>query len=477
MKYYGTIIGCSLLSALLAILGYHAFVGPQEVIIREAHPNRYTATYTEDILEEIRPRTFLSAAPTDFSKAATAVTPAVVNIRAIQTGFIDRWRGSRSYGSASSGSGVVISADGYIVTNHHVVEEGNFILVNFSDKREMKAKVVGTDPSTDMALIKVEARDLPHLEFGNSDSLNIGEWVLAVGNPFDLSSTVTAGIVSAKGRSIDILEGTDRIESFIQTDAAVNPGNSGGALVNTNGELIGINTAIITQSGRYEGYSFAIPANLARKVVKDLKEYGVVQRGVLGVFIDNVDHDIAEELGLPSVEGVFVTRVTPGSGADEAGMQKGDVILSINEIRTKTLPEMQEQLGRYRPGNTVRIEFFRSGKSHTKDILLKNKTNNTAIITADEQNTLLRLGFDIRELTKQERKKLDVDGVKVVSIVRGSLIADTKMDQGFIITHVNERRVSDVKHFMRLLERARGQVMLSGVYEEFEGEYYYVFEK
>lgn len=476
MKYYGTIIGCSLLSALLAIVGYHTFIGPQEVIIRETHPTRYTA-YAEDILKEIQPRTFLSAAPTDFSTAALAVTPAVVNIRAIQTGFIDRWRGSRTYGSASSGSGVVISPDGYIVTNHHVVEEGNFIIVNFSDKRELKAKVVGTDPSTDMALIKVEGEDLPYLEFGNSDSLNIGEWVLAIGNPFDLSSTVTAGIVSAKGRSIDILEGSDRIESFIQTDAAVNPGNSGGALVNTNGELIGINTAIITQSGRYEGYSFAIPANLARKVVRDLKEYGVVQRGVLGVFIDNVDHDIAEELGLPTVEGVFVTRVTPGSGADEAGMQKGDVILSINDTKTKSLPEMQEQLGRYRPGNTVRVEFFRRGKSYSKDILLKNKTNNTSIITADEQNTLLRLGFDIRELTKQELKELEVEGIKVVSIVRGSVIADTKMDQGFIITHLNERRVSDVKQFMRLLERARGQVMLSGVYEEFEGEYYYVFEK
>jgi Do/DeqQ family serine protease len=476
MKFYGIVIGSSLLSAFLAIMAYHWLVGPQEIIIRESVPSRYT-NYSDDILEELRPRTFLSAAPTDFSKAAEAVTPAVVNIKSIQTSIMDRWRGSRTYGPASSGSGVIISPDGYIVTNHHVVEEGNFILVNLNDKREMKAKVIGSDPSTDMALLKVEAEDLPYLEFGNSDSLNIGEWVLAVGNPFDLASTVTAGIVSAKGRSIDILEGTDRIESFIQTDAAVNPGNSGGALVNTNGELIGINTAIITQSGRYEGYSFAIPANLARKVVRDLREYGVVQRGVLGVFIENIDQEIAEELGLPNVEGVYVTRVTPGSGADESGMKKGDVILAINGIKTKTLPEMQEQLGRYRPGNLVRVEYFRRGEVFTKDMLLKNKTNNTAIITADEHNALLRLGFDIRELTKDELRVMGVQGVKVVSIVRGSIIAETKMDQGFIITRVNDRRVSDVKQFMRLLDRARGQVMLSGIYEEFEGEYYYVFEK
>lgn len=476
MKYYGTIIGCSLLSAFVAVMAYHWLIGPQEVIIREAQPSRYT-NYDEDLIQQIRPRTFLSAAPTDFSSAANAVTPAVVNIKAIQTGLMDRWRGGRSYGSASSGSGVVISADGYIVTNNHVVEEGNFILVNFSDKREMKAKLIGTDPSTDMALLKVDGEDLSYLEFGNSDSLNIGEWVLAVGNPFDLSSTVTAGIVSAKGRSIDILEGSDRIESFIQTDAAVNPGNSGGALVNTNGELVGINTAIITQSGRYEGYSFAIPANLARKVVHDLQEYGVVQRGVLGVFIRNVDHEIAEELGLSKVEGILVTQVTPGSGADEAGMEEGDVILSINGIKTKTRPEMQEQLSRYRPGNTVQVEYFRRGKSYNKNILLKNKTNNTSIITADEQTALQQLGFDIRELTKEEKKQLDIEGVKVVSILRGSVIADTKMDQGYIITMLNDRKVSDVKQFMRLLNRARGQVKLSGIYEEFEGEYYYVFEK
>ncbi|MCB0633154.1 MAG: trypsin-like peptidase domain-containing protein, partial [Lewinella sp.] len=198
MKSYGVIIGSSLLSAFLAIMAYHWLVGPREIIIRESVPSRYT-NYTDDIIEELRPRTFLSAAPTDFSVAAESVTPAVVNIKSIQTGLMDRWRGSRTYGAASSGSGVIISPDGYIVTNHHVVEEGNFILVNLNDKREMKAKVVGSDPSTDMALLKVEAEDLPYLEFGNSDSLNIGEWVLAVGNPFDLASTVTAGIVSAKG--------------------------------------------------------------------------------------------------------------------------------------------------------------------------------------------------------------------------------------------------------------------------------------
>ena len=351
MKHYGLLIASSLFSALLAIFLYRYFEEPREVIIRETVPARYTAL-NKDFLSAEHPRMSLATSPTEFTSAAEVVTPGVVNIKTtVGGGNFDFW--SSGHSGSSSGSGVIISPDGYIVTNNHVIEDGDEIGVTLNDHREFSATVIGTDPSTDLALIKIKAEHLPYLEFGNSDSLRVGEWVLAVGNPFNLESTVTAGIVSAKGRSIDILEGQDRIESFIQTDAAVNPGNSGGALVNSNGELIGINTAIITRSGRYEGYSFAVPANLASKVIKDLRDYGVVQRGVLGVFIDEMTSSRAESMGLNSVEGVFITRVTPGSGADDAGIKKGDVIVGINGTKTKTLPEMQEQLGRYRPGNSI----------------------------------------------------------------------------------------------------------------------------
>lgn len=472
MKQYGVILVSSLLSALFAITIYRYFEPPKEVVIRETIPARYT-NFSDELLSGMKQRTFFSAAPTNFTYAAESVTPAVVNIKTTQGGNFDFWS-SNSYGS-SSGSGVIISPEGYIVTNNHVIEEGDEIEVTLNDKREFPAKVIGSDPSTDLALLQIEGVDLPYLEFGNSDSVRVGEWVLAVGNPFNLESTVTAGIVSAKGRSIDILEAQDRIESFIQTDAAVNPGNSGGALVNTTGELVGINTAIITRSGRYEGYSFAVPANLVRKVIKDLKDYGVVQRGILGVFIDEMNSARAEKLGLASVEGVYITRVTPGGGADEAGLEKEDVIIGINGVKTKTLPEMQEQLGRYRPGNSISIDYIRGGKKRKASVILKNKSNSTSIVTAKEENVLRDLGFELRTLTRDETRRLKINGVKVISIYRGSKIERTNMDPGFIITKVDNQRINTVDDLIEIIEDASGKVMLEGVYENYPGEYYYAF--
>ncbi len=473
MKQYGVIAVSSILSAIIAVFIYRVFEEPREILIRDSQPAKYTA-YSDDPLNSPRERLFLSSAPTNFTAAAEAVTPAVVNIRTIQGGNFDLW-GSNSNLSSSSGSGVIISPDGYIVTNNHVIEEGDDIEVTLNDKREFEAKVIGTDPSTDMALIKIKGNNLPYLIFGNSDSLRVGEWVLAVGSPFDLESTVTAGIVSAKARNIDILEGQDRIESFIQTDAAVNPGNSGGALVNTNGELIGINTAIITRSGRYEGYSFAVPANLVRKVIKDLRDYGVVQRGIMGVYIDEITNRKAKELGLPSVEGVLITRISPGGSAEDAGMVKNDVIISINGVKTRTLPEMQELLGRYRPGNLLQVEYLRKGKSYKVEIILKDKTNGVASISSSEEAILRTLGFELRNLTKEEKKRMQVDGVKVISIYRGSKIERTNMDPGFIITNLDNRRIGSVKELIRELEEASGKVMLEGIYEHYPGSYYYAF--
>ncbi len=475
MKQYSIVFGSSLLSAILAIFIYRYFDSERQVVIRETPHPQYTRS-NEDLLDGRIQRTFLSSAPTNFTSSAESVTPAVVNIKTLQKNRnFDFW-GSNSMESAS-GSGVIITSDGYIVTNNHVIEEGDDIEVTLSDNREFKAELIGVDPSTDLALIKIQAEELPHLVFGNSDSLRVGEWVLAVGNPFNLESTVTAGIVSAKGRSIDILEGQDRIESFIQTDAAVNPGNSGGALVNTNGELIGINTAIVTRSGRYEGYSFAVPANLARKVIRDLRDYGKVQRGLLGVFIDEVNSERARDLGLEAVEGVFITRVSPGGGAEDAGLRKGDVIISINGVKTRTLPEMQEQVGRYRPGNTITVEYIRRGETRHATVTLKNKSNSTAIIPAKTEDLLREFGFELRELTPEERERLDKEGVKVISIFRDSPIERTNMDPGFIITHVGDQAVASVAELLDRFNDAQDKVILEGVYENYPGEYYYAFEK
>lgn len=472
MKKILPIVLTSFLSALLAVFIYEKVKKPGEVIIKEHIPVRYTSI--SDNWDGSKQRNFLSSSPTDFTLAAKISTPAVVFVKTLQeNGNTEFWHPG-GY-TASSGSGVIVSPDGFIVTNNHVIEGGGEISVSLHNRHDYRAELVGIDPSTDLALLKIEAAGLDYLEFGNSDSLSVGEWVLAVGNPFNLESTVTAGIVSAKGRNIDILETQDRIESFIQTDAAVNPGNSGGALVNTNAELIGINTAIITRSGRYEGYSFAVPANLVRKVIKDLRDYGAVQRGLLGVFIEELNHEKAQNLGLAAVEGVYITRVSPESGAAEAGLQRGDVIIGINGIKTKTLPEMQEQVGRYRPGNVISVEYLRDGKKKLTEVTLKNKSNTTALLNASDERILKNLGFELRDLTEKESESLKAKGVKVISIFHNSKIERTNMQPDFVITKINDKLVSNIEEFLSLLKETRGNVMLEGVYENFPGEYYYAF--
>jgi serine protease Do len=296
--------------------------------------------------------------PEDFVETANTVTQAVVNITVT----------SRSATEPSSGgSGVIVSPDGYIITNNHVIDGGGKVEVSLNNKRTYKAKVVGKDPYTDLALLKIEADGLQPLVYANSDNVQVGEWVLAVGNPFNLTSTVTAGIVSAKGRNINILQGMYSIESFIQTDAVVNPGNSGGALVNMKGELVGINAAIMSETGAYEGYSFAIPSNLVRKIMADLKEFGIAQRALLGVRIKDVDNEIAADFNLGNVEGVLVRTVDPGSGAEEAGLQMNDIIIGVNGTKTASVPALQEQIARFRPGDTVALDIIRNGRKIRKD--------------------------------------------------------------------------------------------------------------
>ncbi len=476
MKQSLLLILSALLGAMIAIfLERTLFQQPaKEVIVREVAPVRYT---NYDDVSNVSARTLASSAPSDFIAAAEAVTDAVVHIKAESNSGFDFWSG-RGLGS-SSGSGVLISSDGYIITNNHVIEGGNDVSVTLNNRDELEASIIGSDPSTDLALLKVEGRRLPYLQIGNSDSLRIGEWVLAVGSPFNLHSTVTAGIVSAKGRNINILEGQNAIESFIQTDAMVNPGNSGGALVNTRGELVGINTAIMTRSGHFEGYSFAIPANLAFKVINDIRSFGTVKRGILGVDINELDSRRAKRLGLESVEGVFIEGVHEGSGAAVAGLKRGDVIVAVNGKKVVKMPELQEQIARLRPEDKVNITFIRKGKQRTVDIVLKSnevalQPKSNDVVRADVFN---ELGFELRPLSSPEMVRLGVEGVKVLSITRESTIADTNMELGFIILQINSNPVSSVEEAMLMLELSEGEIMLEGIYEDYTGEYIYKFEK
>ncbi len=357
MKNTFSYFAVAMLSSFMSFFIFQSFFTAPDPLAFETNAEATLVREAKAERVNTKPLRALTATNTDFRPVSKMVTPSVVNVTALNSA------GYRS----SSGSGVILTTDGYIVTNHHVIENSAKVEVTLSDKREVIAKVVGIDLNTDLALLKVDARNLVAVQYGNSDQVEVGEWVLAVGNPFNLTSTVTAGIVSAKARNINILGNAYAIESFIQTDAVVNPGNSGGALVNTRGELIGINTAIITERGSYEGYSFAIPANLVRKVVEDLREYGSVRRAILGVQIQEVNGAMASRLGLPSAEGAYIARVYPASSAETAGLQFGDVITTINEVSISSMPELQEQVGRYRPGEVISLEYYRSGKKYRQD--------------------------------------------------------------------------------------------------------------
>ena len=338
-----------------------------------------------------------------------------------------------------AGSGVIISNDGYIVTNNHVVDQSSEIEVTLNDKRTFKAKVIGADPNTDIALIKIDAKDLPIIAFGNSDQLKVGEWVLAVGNPFNLTSTVTAGIVSAKARNIGIINSKLKIESFIQTDAAINPGNSGGALVNTRGELIGINTAIASETGTYNGYGFAVPVSIVQKVVGDIRKYGVVQRAMLGVHIGDITDELAKEKKLKTLVGVYVDAVDEESAALKAGIKAGDIINDVNGTAVKSTSELQEQISRYHPGDKITVTVLRDNKPEKFNVELKNSQGSTGIVSA--QNSEDVLGATYKELTDKQKQQLGVQyGIEVKSLSKGKL-AELGVKPGFIILKVNNKPI------------------------------------
>ncbi len=463
-------------SSLLSVFLYSQFERRNRIVWNnEDGEVRYTGL-VDKLFNARATGAFHSAAPTNFIESAEVATPAVVNIRALVENDGSFWKTGSMTGS--SGSGVILSPDGYVVTNHHVVEKSGDIKVTLADKREYKAKVVGSDPSTDIALLKIEESDLPFIVFGNSDSVRVGEWVLAVGNPFNLESTVTAGIVSAKGRNINILGGGASIGSFIQTDAAVNPGNSGGALVNTAGELIGINTAIITGSGTYEGYSFAVPSNLVQKVIRDLREFGVVQRAFLGVGIEDLNSEHAREFGLPNAEGILVNRITPDGAASTAGLQIGDVIIGLNDTRMRSTSELQELVGRYRPGDQVTLEYWRVGKKYRSRLLLKDANNSNGAVAQVQGNELEpQLGLEIRDLSREERRSTQLQGAIVSSVRRGSIVYETNMQPGLVITTVNGSRVTTLTEAVEAIKSASKNLVIDGYYEGQPDLYSYRFRK
>ncbi len=369
------------------------------------------------------------------------------------------------------GSGVIISSKGYIVTNNHVISGSDEVLVVLNNKQEYNATVVGTDLNTDLALLKVEAEGLSSMKFGDSNALQLGEWVLAIGNPYNLTSTVTAGIVSAKARNLPFLRTQEfGIESFIQTDAAVNPGNSGGALINTMGELVGINAVIASRTGAFVGYSFAIPVTIVEKVVKDLIEYGAVQRAILGVNIGDVTAELAQQKGLEEIEGVYVLGVRAEGAAKQAGIKAEDIIISIDDTRVNSSAELQELVSKYRPGQEVIVIVKRDRKLKQFDVVLRNLEGSTEIVKKTDLMDVLGATFE--QLTEREKQSLGIEsGIRVKSVKEGKFMK-VGIREGFILTMVNKKPVSSVKDIASILKESEGGVIIEGVDRKGSRAYY-----
>lgn len=486
-QFFFGLVFASFLGALMAVGGMQFFIAdPDTAIDQQNNTQAQFTNYFEN-------KDFTVPDGLNFIYAAEISTPTVVHIRSTFEGrsygnsMEDFWeffgyrqpnndRGRRPQ-SRGFGSGVIISEDGYIITNNHVIDHAGEIEVTLADKRNYDARLIGTDPNTDLALLKIEERQLPYINIGDSDKLRIGEWVLAVGNPFaqgtpyDLTSTVTAGIVSAKARNINILGGRNYgIESFIQTDAAVNPGNSGGALVNLKGELVGINTAIATPSRTFAGYSFAVPSSLVKKVINDLREYGIVQRALLGVQITDVTADFAESRDIDEVGGVYILDVGDKSAAKEAGLKEGDIIINIGGTPVKTTAELQELVARNSPGDRITVTYMRDEHKYTTNAVLKNFQGNTDVLTFDSAHSFD--GAVFKEAEDKNLEKLNLRGGIVIDKVGDGKWKDAGIKPGFIITHVNKTPVENVDQVLEILRNRQGGNLIEGIYPNGEERYY-----
>ncbi len=466
-----TIFSFTLISAFAAVFIYAKFFQPEQQIveIQSAPEVRHVGLPGAE-----------SRFTMDFTSAAAATVNAVVHVKItamrqrevnpLYEFFFGITPESEPQPVTGFGSGVIISDDGYIVTNNHVISGSDEIEVAMNDRRVFTAKKIGADPTTDLALIKIDAEELPKVSYGDSDDLQLGEWVLAVGNPYNLTSTVTAGIVSAKARNINILRNQFSIESFIQTDAAVNPGNSGGALVNTAGQLVGINTAIASRTGTYSGYSFAVPVSIVQKVVSDLIEFGEVQRAILGVTIRDVTSALAEEEDLENTKGVYVADVTDTGAAKDAGIKSGDVILSIDDVSVNSVSQLQEQVSKYRPKDKVKVILRRNGDLKQFDVVLRNMEGTTDIVKTNEVIEIL--GAQFEPLTNAEKRKLGIDNGVLVTDLKPGKFMKVGIREGFVVTSINKTPVNSVKDITDILSDVDGGVIIEGVYGDGTKSYY-----
>jgi len=455
----------ALFGALAGLFIYTRFLDRNDLVIgtdKERKEIEENARYTS-----IAPQSGVN----DFTFAAENTVHAVVHVKtkatvssSYQNPLYEFFYGpgaSQPREVRGSGSGVIVTDDGYIVTNNHVIEDADEVEVTHNDKRTFSAEVVGRDPSTDIALLKIKASGLTFIKFGDSDAIRLGEWVLAVGNPFNLTSTVTAGIVSARGRSLNLLDNQYRIESFIQTDAAVNMGNSGGALVNTRGELIGITTAIFSPTGTYSGNSFAVPSSIVRKVYEDLKQFGEVQRGLLGVNITDVTSDIAKSENLKDVNGVYVTGVVADGAARAAGLAEKDVIIAINGEPVQTTSELQEKVNRYRPGDKVEVTYLRKGRRDNKTIILRNFEGGTGVVAPGAQSALL-YGATFAPVTSGDKQQYKItNGVKITSISEGRF-RDLGLSKGTVIIDVNGQKVDSAADIRKATNDEKSLTSIEG---------------
>jgi serine protease Do len=414
-----------------------------------------------------------TAGQVDLTYAAELTVHAVVHVRTSTTfsgrsnNPIMEWFYGDSYRDTPRevkgyGSGVIITSDGYIITNYHVIENAEKVTVKLNDNREFEAQIVGRDPSTDIALLKVKGENLPFIKYGDSDQLKLGEWVLAVGNPFNLTSTVTAGIVSAKGRNLGLTDDNYKIESFIQTDAALNVGNSGGALVNTSGQLVGITSLIVTPNGAYAGNSFAIPVNIVKKVVEDLKQYGEVQRAIIGVAIGEVTPEIADKEGLKEIKGAYITGITTKGAAEQAGLKEKDVITKVNNVPVATISELQEQVGKFRPGDQTNITYIRNGKESTVPITMKNLENSTSIVKAGTGGGVV-FGARLEPISQSDRDNYGIDyGLRVAEVNDGRF-RELGIRKGYIILTINGKKIRSTSEIRDLTDDEQNLTSIEGV--------------